>query len=55
MPTFVDNMEDTVKELKRQQALGKIRYYAVSNFGPISMKEMYDASGTPVSNQVHAA
>ena len=45
-------MEDTVRELKRQQALGKIRYYGISNFGPVNMKEFNDAGGVAVTNQV---
>jgi len=52
VPIFVDNMQKAVAELKRQQALGKIRYYAISNFGPQTMKEFVDAGGVAVSNQV---
>nr|CAB3257997.1 voltage-gated potassium channel subunit beta-2-like [Phallusia mammillata] len=43
---------ETVKELKRQQALGRIRYYGVSNFGPLSMKDFNEAGGVPVTNQL---
>jgi len=46
------NVEETVKELKRQQALGKIRHYGISNFGPVSMKEFNDAGGVAVTNQL---
>ena len=48
----MDNVEETVKELKRQQALGKIRYYGVSNFGPLSMQEFVGAGGIMTTNQV---
>lgn len=49
---LMENVEETVKELKRQQALGKIRHYGISNFGPLSMKEFNEAGGAPVTNQV---
>jgi diketogulonate reductase-like aldo/keto reductase len=45
-------MEDSVKELNRQVSLGRIKYYGVSNFGPVNMKSFVDAGGKPVSNQV---
>ncbi|XP_076819135.1 putative oxidoreductase YqkF [Clavelina lepadiformis] len=50
--TMITDMNETVKELKRQQSLGKIRYYAVSNFGPLSLKEMHEAGGISVTNQL---
>ena len=46
------DIEETVKELKRQQALGKIRHYGISNFGFTNMKEFNDAGGIAVTNQV---
>lgn len=49
---LMENVEETVKELKRQQALGKIRHYGISNFGPLSMKEFNEAGGAPVTNQL---
>lgn len=49
---IMDNVEETVKELKRQQALGKIRYYGVSNFGPLSMTEFSGAGGVMTTNQL---
>ena len=52
MPIFVENMAEAVTELKRQQSLGKIRYYAVSNFGPQNIKEFVEAGGTAITNQV---
>ncbi|CAK9294926.1 unnamed protein product [Gordionus sp. m RMFG-2023] len=51
-PEVMNNVEETVKELKRLQSLGKIRYYGVSNFGPQTLKEFYDFGGEPVSNQL---
>ena len=45
-------MQETVIELKRQQALGKIRYYAISNFGAQNMKEFTDTGGAALSNQL---
>ena len=45
-------MAEAVTELKRQQSLGKIRYYAVSNFGPQNIKEFVEAGGTAITNQV---
>lgn len=46
------DVAETVKELNRQQSLGRIRYYGVANFGPKSLQEFVDAGGKPVSNQV---
>ena len=51
-PIFVADMKEAIIELKRQQALGKIRYFAISNFGPQNMKEFAEAGGVAVSNQV---
>lgn len=49
---YMADVEETVKELKRQQALGKIRYYAVSNFGPLSLQEFHGAGGIATTNQL---
>lgn len=49
--SFLENMEESVKELERQVSLGRIKYYGVSNFGPVNMKNFVDAGGKPVSNQ----
>ncbi|XP_011453472.3 1-deoxyxylulose-5-phosphate synthase YajO [Magallana gigas] len=50
--SFLENMEESVKELERQVSLGRIKYYGVSNFGPVNMKNFVDAGGKPVSNQI---
>ena len=46
-------MAACVEELKRQQSLGRIRYYGVSNFGPEDLKQFIEAGGNPVTNQVN--
>lgn len=46
------DVKETVAELKRQQALGKIRYYAVSNFGLETMKQFHENGGVATTNQV---
>ncbi|XP_071803254.1 uncharacterized oxidoreductase YccK-like [Asterias amurensis] len=49
------NMKDvneTVVELKRQQALGRIKHYGICNFGSSSIKDMFTAGGKPCSLQV---
>ena len=51
-PSMVCDMTSCVEELKRQQALGHIRHYGVSNFGPGNLTEFLNAGGTPVTNQV---
>ena len=51
-PLFVNSMQETVTELKRQQALGKIRYYAISNFGAQNMNEFTDAGWVALLNQL---
>ena len=51
--SFLENMEESVKELNRQVSLGRIKYYGVSNFGPVNMKSFVEAGGKPVSNQVN--
>ena len=51
-PSFLKDMSDAVKELDRQVAIGNIKYYGVSNFGPKNIKALYDAGGKPVTNQV---
>ena len=42
-----------MKELNRQVSLGRIKYYGVSNFGPVNMKSFVEAGGKPVTNQVN--
>jgi len=49
---YMEDVAETVKELKRQQSLGKIRYYAVSNFGPLSLQEFHGAGGIATTNQL---
>ena len=44
--------KETIAELNRQVALGRIRYYGLSNYGPKNMKEFMEAGGKPVVNQV---
>ncbi|CAH1778405.1 unnamed protein product [Owenia fusiformis] len=51
-PNVVRDMGELVKELKRQQALGRIKYYSVCNFGPQNLKEMLAAGGQPLTNQL---
>ena len=48
------DVKETVTELKRQQALGKIRYYAVSNFGLETMKQFHENGGVATTNQVRS-
>jgi len=50
--TYMKDVKETVNELKRQQALGKIRYYAVSNFGPETLKQFNENGGTATTNQL---
>ena len=51
-PSFLESAKDGVKELQRQVSLGRIRYYGVSNYGPKNMKELLEAGGKPITNQV---
>ncbi|XP_076094143.1 1-deoxyxylulose-5-phosphate synthase YajO-like isoform X1 [Mytilus galloprovincialis] len=51
-PSFVADVSDCVKELNRQIALGRIRYYGLSNYGPKNLKNFLDLGGKPVSNQM---
>lgn len=51
-PSFMSDPAAGVKELERQKALGRIRYYGVSNYGPKNMKQLLEAGGKPVTNQV---
>ncbi|GAB1603561.1 uncharacterized protein LOC115216743 [Argonauta hians] len=51
-PNMVSDYTATVEELKRQVAKGRIRCYGVCNFGPKNMKNILEAGGKPVSNQV---
>ena len=52
--TFIagDHTIEIVAELKRQQSLGRIRYYGVSNFGVQDLKRFLAAGAQPISNQV---
>jgi len=49
---YMKDVKETVAELKRQQALGKIRYYAVSNFGLETMKQFHENGGVATTNQL---
>ena len=51
-PSFLVSAKDGVKELQRQVSLGRIRYYGVSNYGPKNMKELLEAGGKPITNQI---
>ncbi|XP_059175411.1 1-deoxyxylulose-5-phosphate synthase YajO-like [Physella acuta] len=51
-PTYVKDAKETIQELERQKALGRIRYYGMSNFGPQKIKDFIEAGGKPVVNQV---
>jgi len=51
-PSFVKDPKETIDELNRQIALGRIRYYGLSNYGPKNMKEFMDAGAKPVVNQI---
>ncbi|XP_005097453.1 1-deoxyxylulose-5-phosphate synthase YajO [Aplysia californica] len=51
-PSFVKDPKETIAELNRQVALGRIRYYGFSNYGPKNMKEFMEAGGKPVVNQI---
>jgi len=51
-PSFVKDPKETIAELNRQVALGRIRYYGLSNYGPKNMKEFMEAGGKPVVNQI---
>ncbi|XP_013387869.1 uncharacterized protein LOC106156969 [Lingula anatina] len=51
-PTIMADVNETVAELKRQQAKGRIRYYGVCNFGPNDLRGFLEAGGQPISNQV---
>ncbi|GFO19054.1 voltage-gated potassium channel subunit beta-1 [Plakobranchus ocellatus] len=51
-PSFVKDAKETIAELERQKALGRIRYYGLSNYGPKNMKEFMEAGGKPVVNQI---
>ncbi|KAH9518989.1 hypothetical protein Btru_008851 [Bulinus truncatus] len=50
-PSFVGDNAETVAELERQKALGRIRYYGFSNFAPNRIKSFVEAGGKPVVNQ----
>ena len=44
--------ETTVQALERAKAMGRIRCYGVSNFGPQNLKDFVNAGGKPATNQV---
>lgn len=46
------DVKDTVTELNRQQALGRIRQYGICNFGSSSIRDFLAAGGKPCSLQV---
>lgn len=51
-PAFIKDYDETIKELNRQIALGRIKHYGVSNFGPKNMSQFLGAGAKPISNQV---
>jgi len=51
-PSFVKDPKETIDELNRQIALGRIRYYGLSNYGSKNMKEFMEAGAKPVVNQI---
>lgn len=51
-PSFVKDTNETIAELERLKALGKIRYYGFSNFGPKNVQRFVEAGGKPVVNQI---
>ncbi|XP_021378790.1 uncharacterized protein LOC110466562 [Mizuhopecten yessoensis] len=51
-PSFLCDFDQCIKELDRQIALGRIRSYGVSNFGPKNIKAFSDAGAKMVSNQM---
>ncbi|XP_046564804.1 aldo-keto reductase IolS-like [Haliotis rubra] len=51
-PAFIKDYDETVTELNRQISLGRLKHYAVSNFGPKNMKQFIEAGGKPISNQM---
>ncbi|BFZ20833.1 hypothetical protein BsWGS_23873 [Bradybaena similaris] len=50
-PSFLRDVTEAITELERLRAVGKIRYYGLSNFGPKNIKTFLDAGGKPVVNQ----
>ncbi|CAG5119759.1 unnamed protein product, partial [Candidula unifasciata] len=51
-PSFIKDANETIAELERLRAVGKIRYYGLSNFGPKNIRDFLDAGGKPVVNQI---
>jgi len=51
-PVCVGNMEEAVNQLKLEQSRGRIRHYGVCNFGSENMKDLQDAGGGAVTNQL---
>lgn len=43
---------DAVQTLERLKATGKLRHYALSNFGPLDIGTFVASNGKPVLNQV---
>lgn len=51
-PSFIENTEEAITELKRQVSLGRIKSFGVCNFGPKNLKSLIDSGYIPVSNQI---
>jgi len=51
-PSFVKDIDETVKELNSQIARGRIRHYGFSNWGPKNLQQYLDAGAKPVVNQI---
>ncbi|XP_045167959.2 1-deoxyxylulose-5-phosphate synthase YajO-like [Mercenaria mercenaria] len=53
-PSFIENTDEALTELKRQVSLGRIKSFGVCNFGPKNLKTLLDKdpSFLPVSNQI---
>ncbi|KAL4222399.1 hypothetical protein ACF0H5_018438 [Mactra antiquata] len=51
-PSFIQNTEEAITELKRQVSLGRIKSFGVCNFGPKNLKTLLDMDVIPVSNQI---
>ncbi|WAQ94670.1 YAJO-like protein [Mya arenaria] len=52
-PSFIQNTEEAITELKRQVALGRIKSYGVCNFGPKNLKSLLGLGVVPTVNQAH--
>jgi myo-inositol catabolism protein IolS len=51
-PVFLSDYKECFDELNRQQAKGRIRHYAVCNFGPQNLKDALEVGAKPISNQL---